>query len=145
MAALLDGLSVSADGSLTLPRAASSALVGLPATAKITVNLPEVSGQTGSTILKSRKVTGVRLRIYRSMSFKYGFGENLFSAVDRKVTDGTFSASPFYTDGTDIHVETCSGWQDTTPLTIAADTPTPLTILAILTAIDVAPFSGAGG
>ena len=141
----IDGLAVTADGSLTLPRAASSALVGLPATAKITVNLPEVSGQTGSTILKSRKVTGVRLRIYRSMSFKYGFGVNLFTAVDRKVTDGTFSASPFYTEGTDIHVETCSGWQDTTPLTIAADTPTPLTILAILTAIDVAPFSGAGG
>ena len=136
---------VGADGTLDLTIPASSVLIGLPATAKITVNQPEVSGQKGSSVLKSRKVTGARLRVYRSMSFKYGFGDKLFPAVDRKVTDGTFSASPFYTEGTDIHVESCSGWQDTTPLTIAADTPTPLTILAILTAMDVAPFSGTGG
>lgn len=141
----IEGLTVGVDGTLDLPHPASSVLIGLPTAAKITVNQPEVSGQTGSSMLKSRKVTGVRLRVYRSMSFKYGFGANLFTAVDRKVTDGTFSASPFYTDGTDIHVETCSGWQDTTPLTIAADTPTPLTIISILTAMDVAPFSGAGG
>ena len=141
----VDGQIVDADGVLMLPQAASSVLVGLPQMAKITFNTPEISGQTGSSVLKSRKITGVRLRVYRSMSFKYGFGDNLFPAIDRKITSGTFPSTPFYTEGTDIHIESFGGWQDTTPLTIAAVTPTPLTILSVLTAMDVAPFSGTGG
>lgn len=141
----IDALTVGADGSLVLPRPASSVLVGLPAHSRLALNLPEVNTQKGSSVLKGRKVSGVRFRVYRSMSFQAGFGVHLHPVIDRQIRGGSFQTTPFYTEGTDLHMETCAGWTDTTPLTIEVCTPTPLTILSILTAMDIAPFSGKGG
>lgn len=141
----IDALTVGADGSLVLPRPASSVLVGLPAHSRLALNLPEVNTQEGSSVLKGRKVSGVRFRVYRSMSFQAGFGVHLHPVIDRQIRGGSFQTTPFYTEGTDLHMETCAGWTDTTPLTIEVCTPTPLTILSILTAMDIAPFSGKGG
>lgn len=141
----IDAITVGADGSLVLPRPASSVLVGLPAHSRLALNLPEVNTQEGSSVLKGRKVSGVRFRVYRSMSFQAGFGVHLHPVIDRQIRGGSFQTAPFYTEGTDLHIETCAGWTDTTPLTIDVRTPTPLTILSILTAMDIAPFSGKGG
>lgn len=141
----IDGLTVGADGSLTLPHPTSSLLVGLPNVPRLALNLPEINTQQGSSVLKSRKITGVRFRVYRSMSFQAGFGTNLYPIIDRQIRGGSFQTAPFYTEGTDLHMETCAGWTDTTPLAIEVRTPTPLTILSILTAMDIAPFSGKGG
>ena len=141
----IDALAIGADGSLVLPRPAGSVLVGLPVHSRLALNLPEVNTQEGSSVLKGRKITGVRFRVYRSMSFQAGFGVHLHPVIDRQIRGGSFQTTPFYTEGTDLHMETCAGWTDTTPLTIEVCTPTPLTILSILTAMDIAPFSGKGG
>lgn len=141
----IDGLEVSDSGELELKRAASSVHVGLPYVSRLVPNLPEVQTQQGSTLMHNRKVSAVRVRVYRSMSFLAGLDGNLVPIVDRHIRSSVFKTSPFFSDGTDLSLDACGGWADETPLVIEVQSATPLTVLAILTAMDVSSFSGKGG
>lgn len=141
----IDGLEVSSSGELALKKAASSVHVGLPYVSRLTPNLPEVQTQQGSTLMHNRKVSAVRVRVYRSMSFMSGLDGNLVPIVDRHIRSGMFRTAPFFSDGTDLSLDACGGWTDETPLVIEVQSATPLTVLAILTVMDVSSFSGKGG
>ena len=141
----VDGLEVSASGEIDLKKAASSVHVGLPYVSRLVPNLPEVQTQQGSTLMHNRKVTSVRVRVYRSMSFMAGLEGNLVPIVDRHIRSGVFKTAPFFSDGTDLSLDACGGWADETPLVLEEQSATPLTVLAILTAMDVSSFSGKGG
>lgn len=141
----IDGLEVSDSGELELKRAASSVHVGLPYVSRLVPNMPEVQTQQGSTLMHNRKISAVRVRVYRSMSFMSGLDGNLVPIVDRNIRSGVFKTAPFFSDGTDLSLDACGGWADETPLVIEVQSATPLTVLAILTAMDVSSFSGKGG
>ena len=141
----IDGLFVSAQGELALEAPASSVHVGLPYVSRLVPNLPEVEGQQGTSFLHNRKISAVRLRVYRSMSFMAGLDDALVPVVDRHVRSGAFSTRPFFSEGTDLSLDVCGGWADASPLVIEVSSATPLTILALLTAVDVSPYSGKGG
>ncbi|WP_297848627.1 hypothetical protein [uncultured Desulfovibrio sp.] len=142
----VDGLTVDADGGLTLPRPAGSVHAGLPYVSRLIPNLPEIQTQQGSSMMRNRKITAVRLRVYRSMSFMAGLdADRLVPIVDRHIRAGAFQTRPFFSDGTDLALDACGGWADETPLIMEVRGATPLTILALLTALDVSPYSGKGG
>lgn len=141
----IDGLRVSDAGELTLKNAAESVHAGLPYTSRIIPNLPEIQTQQGSTMMHNRKILSTRLRIYRSMSFMAGLEGNLVPVVDRNILSGAFRTRPFFSEGTDLALDVCGGWADESPLFMEVSSATPLTILALLTAMDVSAYSGKGG
>ncbi len=141
----IDGLSVSEEGEIELPRKASSVHVGLPYVSRLVPNLPEVEGQQGSSFMHNRKVSAVRVRVYRSMSFMAGLEDTLVPVVDRHIRSGSFEVAPFFSEGADLALDVCGGWADESPLIIEVKSATPLTILALLTTVDVSSYSGKGG
>ena len=141
----IDGLSVSDDGEITLPRAASSVHAGLPYVSRLVPNLPEAEGQQGTSFMHNRKVSAVRVRVYRSMSFMAGLEDSLVPVVDRHIRSGSFKVAPFFSEGADLSLDVCGGWADESPLVIEVTSATPLTILALLTTVDVSSHSGKGG
>ena len=140
----IDGVTVSAGGELKLKSPAKSVHIGLPYTSRVIPNLPEVQTQQGWTLMHNRKVSAVRVRTYRSMSFLAGIVGNLSPIVDRHIKGGAFSVRPFFSDGTDLNMETCGGWSSESPLVFEVSSATPLTILAIVTTMDIAPYAGGG-
>lgn len=140
----VDGLTVSEAGELKLKVPASSVLIGLPYTGRLIPNLPEVQTQQGWTLMHNRKILAVRVRTYRSMSFMAGIEGNLSPIVDRHIKGGAFSVRPFFSDGTDLNMETCGGWASESPLVFEVNSATPLTILAIVTTMEIAPYAGGG-
>ena len=78
------------------------------------------------------------------MSFLAGIAGNLSPIVDRHIKGGAFSVRPFFSDGTDLNMETCGGWASESPLVFEVSSATPLTILAIVTTMDIAPYAGGG-
>lgn len=140
----IDGLTVSAGGELKLKSPAKSVHIGLPYTSRVIPNLPEVQTQQGWTLMHNRKISAVRVRTYRSMSFLAGIAGNLSPIVDRHIKGGAFSVRPFFSDGTDLNMETCGGWSSESPLAFEVSSATPLTILAIVTTMDIAPYAGGG-
>lgn len=141
----IDGLRISDAGELTLKNAAESVHAGLPYTSRIIPNLPEIQTQQGSTMMHNRKILSTRLRIYRSMSFMAGLEGNLVPVVDRNILSGAFRTRPFFSEGADLALDVCGGWADESPLFMEVSSATPLTILALLTAMDVSAYSGKGG
>ena len=140
----IDGLTVSAGGELKLKSPAKSVHIGLPYTSRVIPNLPEVQTQQGWTLMHNRKISAVRVRTYRSMSFLAGIAGNLSPIVDRHIKGGAFSVRPFFSDGTDLNMETCGGWSSESPLVFEVSSATPLTVLAIVTTMDIAPYAGGG-
>lgn len=140
----IDGLTVSGEGELALKRAARSVHIGLPYTSRLIPNLPEVQTQQGWTLMHNRKILAVRVRTYRSMSFLAGIEGNLSPIVDRHITGGVFGTRPFFSEETDLDMETCGGWSAGSPLVLEVESATPLTILAIVTTMEIAPYAGGG-
>lgn len=146
----VDGLKVSPAGELRLRRPASSVHVGLPYVSRLTPNPPEIQTQQGSSLLCNRKVCAVRIRVYRSMSFRAGLGTagtalRLSPVADRHIRGGAFQTAPLFSEGTDLALDLCGGWSDEAPLVLEVNSATPLTVLAVLTALDVSPHAGKGG
>lgn len=140
----IDGLTVSADGELTLKKPASSVHVGLPYTSRLVPNLPEVQTSQGWTLMHNRKIMAVRARIYRSMSFLAGLEGNLAPIIDRNIVGGVYSTLPFFSQGTDLSLDVCGGWSAQTPLIFEVSSATPLTILALVTTLEISPYTGGG-
>lgn len=137
----VSGLSVSADGTLSLPRTVRHAVIGLPYTSTLKPCLPELSSGPVSTLMHNRSLLAARFRVLNSMSFEAGV-DTLRPVVDRVKTSGTFPVEPFYSEATDLDCTIGSGWLSDNTLTVQVSTPTPLTLLAILLTMDVAVYSG---
>ena len=140
----IDGLEVSAGGSLTLGQAATSVHVGLPYVSRVVPNLPELQTQQGWSLMHDRKILAVRARVYRSMSFLAGVGDSLAPIIDRDITGGLFATTPFFSEGTDLDLDTCAGWSAASPLVFQVQSATPLTILALVTTLEISPYTGGG-
>ena len=143
----LEGLKVAGDGSLALPRKCSSVVVGLAYTSEMKPTRPEIDTQQGSSLMHNRRVSSVRTRVYRSMSFEMGIdGGSSWLARDRNVTDGTFSIDPFFVSGVaDLEMAMASGWSPDSIPYLKVSTPTPLTILAVTTSMDISAYTGRAG
>ena len=140
----VENVTVGTDGSFDLHKAAGSITVGLPFTSLMIPSRPELDLQTGSTMMHNRKVSELRLRVYRSMSFEIGIDEGrTFPVVDRNVVSGKFKTSPFWMEGvSDLSFVLAGAWSADSVPRFEVSTPTPLTILAILTTMDVSPNVG---
>ena len=140
----VENVTVGTDGSFDLHKAAGSITVGLPFTSLMVPSRPELDLQTGSTMMHNRKVSELRLRVYRSMSFEIGIDEGrTFPVVDRNVVSGKFKTSPFWMEGvSDLSFVLAGAWSADSVPRFEVSTPTPLTILAILTTMDVSPNVG---
>ena len=140
----VENVFVGADGSFDLHKASGSITVGLPYTSLMVPSRPELDLQTGSTMMHNRKVSELRLRVYRSMSFEIGIDEGrTFPVVDRNVVSGKFKTSPFWMEGvSDLSFVLAGAWSADSVPRFEVSTPTPLTILAILTTMDVSPNVG---
>ena len=94
--------------------------------------------------MHDRTILHARFRVLTSMTFEAGV-DALHPVVDRMSIHGertTFPIEPFYDEATDLDCVIGSGWKSDYPLTVQVSTPTPLTLLAILLAMDVAQYSG---
>ena len=125
--------------------AADHIVVGLPYTSTLVPNMAEVMNNQINSLMHNRTILHARFRVLDSMSFNAGV-DALHPVVDRFSSSSngskTFPLEPFYEGTTDLDCVIGSGWKSDYPLTIQVDTPTPLTILAILLAMDVAQYSG---
>lgn len=132
------------DGICVLDEAAASVIIGLPYVSRLVPNLPEVQTQEGSSLMHNRQVQQTRVRVYRSMTFQAGLQDTgrMYPITDRQVTDSAFSIVPFYSEGTDLVLDLAGAWSDGNALILEVDTPTPLTILALLTVLQFSPFAG---
>ena len=129
---------------MTLGQAATSVHVGLPYVSRVVPNLPELQTQQGWSLMHDRKILAVRARVYRSMSFLAGVGDSLAPIIDRDITGGLFATTPFFSEGTDLDLDTCAGWSAASPLVFQVQSATPLTILALVTTLEISPYTGGG-
>ena len=138
------GLKVTSQGTLTLPRTVKHAVIGLPYTSTLIPNMAEVMNNQVNSLMHDRTILHARFRVLTSMTFEAGV-DALHPVVDRMSIHGertTFPIEPFYDEATDLDCVIGSGWKSDYPLTVQVSTPTPLTLLAILLAMDVAQYSG---
>ena len=140
-----EGLTVSNAGRLDLPVAVKHAVVGLPYTSTLVPNMAEVMNNQINSLMHNRTILHARFRVINSMTFSAGV-DALHPVIDRMSSTAsgqtTFPVIPFYSEATDLDCVIGSGWKSDYPLTVQVTTPTPLTILAILLAMDVAQYSG---
>ncbi len=137
----IDNLTVSASGTLSLQKGANHVVIGIPYTSTLIPNMHEVQDNMVDSMMHNKNLLHARVRVMNAMSFKVGI-EQLFQIVDRKVADGSFKVEPFWAEAIDLDCMLGAGWRSDCPITIQVNTPTPLTVLAILVAMDVARFSG---
>ena len=137
----IENLSVSEDGTLTLPRKVRHAVIGLPYTSTLVPSMAEVVNNQINSLMHNRTVLSARFRVLNSMTFEAGV-DVLHPVIDRATTSGAFPVEPFYSEATDLDCTIGSGWKSDYPLTVQVSTPTPLTILAILLTVDVSSYSG---
>ena len=140
-----EGLTVSNAGRLDLPVAVKHAVVGRPYTSTLVPNMAEVMNNQINSLMHNRTILHARFRVINSMTFNAGV-DALHPVIDRMSSTAsgvtTFPIVPFYSEATDLDCVIGSGWKSDYPLTVQVSTPTPLTILAILLAMDVAQYSG---
>ena len=145
--ATLEGLKVSDEGQVTLPRGYKNVVLGFGYESRMKPTRPELDTQNGSSLMHNRRVSSVRARVYRSMAFDVGLDNGKPWLIrDREVTAGTFSIDPFFVDDVaDLEIAIAGGWSPDNIPFFSVSTPTPLTILAVTTSLDLSAYTGRAG
>ncbi len=127
------------NGSITLEYPARHVHIGLPYTGRVIPTLPETINQNGSTLLKVRAIRSVKLRLYHSMNFYVRLNNGLMQPLSSHTsTNGTVNPAPWWAERADVALMTGSGWDENTSLEFLMPDPTPATLLALVTSLDIA-------
>lgn len=126
---------VAEDGTLTLDRAASRVIVGLPYVSRGRTTRPELADRVGVTQGRKRRVVDLVARLHQTAGLKFGAD---FSAMDRMETrrgvDPTDTASPLANGDVPISCPAATdrdGW-----ICWERDLPLPATILGLWPAME---------
>lgn len=121
-------------GKITLSGPASVVHVGLPFTSDIIPTRPEIPAPNGTTLTRVRKITSATLRLYQSMSVQAGAdATHLYDVIARSSASPT--TPPFVTDDREVIID--AGWDEKTTVLVRVADPTPMTMLAIVYALEL--------
>ena len=96
--------------------------------------MPETSLDNGSTLMRVRKLNAVKCRVINSGPFSARVGDGPLMPVPAR---GASFASL-----ADWAVPLASGWRDGGRLELVFDGPDPVTLLAVLTTVEIANMAG---
>jgi len=136
--AVLPERTVSAEGSISLPRAASQVHAGLGYTSVLRPMRLEYSGARGSSQTRTKRIIEVSVRLHRSLGGKVGPGGptsgptgagNLEPLLYRTSADLMGGPPALFTG--DKAVRFPQGWGTDGMLTVVQDQPLPMTVLLV--------------
>jgi hypothetical protein len=122
---------VNGSGQITLSRAATNVIVGLPYTSTIQTLPLEGGGQAGTAQGKQSRISSVTLRLLNSIGFQAGESEtNLDRKEFRRASDPMDESPPLYTGDKSISLN--QSYTTERSFWIVQDLPYPLTVLSIM-------------
>jgi len=128
--AVLPEQQVGPDGAISLPRAAAQVHAGLGYAARLTPMRLECSGSRGSAQTRTKRITEVSLRLFRSLGGKVEpDAERLEPLLYRSSADAMDGPPALFTG--DKTVRFPQGWSPEGVLTLVQDQPLPMTVLLI--------------
>lgn len=128
--AVLPEQQVAPDGSISLPRPAAQVHAGLGYAARLTPMRLEFSGGRGSAQTRTKRITEVSLRLFRSLGGKVGpDAERLEPLLYRSSADAMDGPPALFTG--DKTVRFPQGWSPEGVLTLVQDQPLPMTVLLV--------------
>jgi hypothetical protein len=121
---------VAADGSISLGRAASEVHAGLAYASSLTPMRLEFSGNRGSAQTRTKRITEVSLRLFRSLGGKVGPDKTRLEPLLYRTSADAMDGPPALYTG-DKTVRFPQGWSPEGVLTLVQDQPLPMTVLLI--------------
>ena len=109
----------------------------LPYTGRCVPCMPETTLQNGSSLMRVRKLNAVKCRVINSAPFAARVGNGPLLPVPAQ--------KAAYTARADWAAPLAGGWRDGGKLELVFDGQNPVTLLAVLTTVEVADLSGAQG
>jgi hypothetical protein len=142
VSALADGAEVTGllvtDGKVTLPVAASRAIVGLPYTSTLATQRIEAGASIGTAQAKTKRIHKLALRLYNSLGGKIGpSATNLDYIIYRTGSDLMDEVPPPVTGDTDV-LPFPGGYETDGRIWVVADQPLPLNVVALYPELETA-------
>ena len=128
--AVLPERTVSPEGAITLPRAASQVHAGLGYTSVLRPMRLEFSGARGSSQTRTKRITEVSVRLYRSLGGKVGPDAGHLEPLLYRTSADRMGGPPALFSG-DKAVRFPQGWGTDGVLTVVQDQPLPMTVLLV--------------
>lgn len=128
--AVLPGRTVSPDGAIALPRAASQVHAGLAYTSVLRPMRLEFAGARGSSQTRTKRITEVAVRLYRSLGGKVGPDSLHLEPLLYRTSADLMDGPPALFTG-DKAVRFPQGWGTEGVLTVVQDQPLPMTVLLV--------------
>ncbi len=126
------GLFTVTAGAITLPRAASRVLVGLPFTTTVTLLNPEIAGGTGTAQGNSMRTSELTLRLLDTIGAKVRDDEGNEQEIPfRRFGTGVLDQPPEPTTG-NVRVEVLGWARGRNVLSVIQDQPLPFHLLAVI-------------
>ena len=127
---------VVSSGAVTLDRSATKAHIGLAFTSKVETLRVDQGSATGSAQGKTKRISEVTVRLFRSVGMKVGTSTSELDIVPfRSSANAMGSAVSLFTG--DKTVEFRGGFDEDATIVIQQDQPLPMTILAIFPTVSV--------
>jgi hypothetical protein len=111
--------------------AATTAAVGLPYESLLVTLPPEAGGEAGTAQGKTKRVHRAKIRVYKSMGFKYGPSEAKLSQYNFRATNDAMDNAPRIRSD-DVPLTMDNGYDLAGSITIKRDQPYPLNILSVM-------------
>lgn len=142
VSALADGAEVTnllvTDGKVTLPVAASRAVVGLPYTSTLATQRIDAGASIGTAQAKTKRIHKLALRLYNSLGGKIGpSATNLDYIIYRTGSDLMDEVPPPVTGDTDV-LPFPGGYETDGRIWVVADQPLPLNVVALYPELETA-------
>jgi hypothetical protein len=137
---LADGMQIAdlvvANGTITLPRSASTIIVGLPYTARLWLLRPEGGAQNGTAQGKLKRVINYVLRLYRSLGGSIGDGASHTETLNYWSINNSFMRALSLFSGDTPRRAWPGGYEQDGGAVIENDTAYPFTVLAYMPQLD---------
>lgn len=127
------------NGKVTLDRAVNTAHVGLPYTSTLIPTRPELNLQQGSTLMAKRRIIKTRLRVYQTLGLRVGLVDSFYGPQlgTTNLLSSPVEYMPNFISQGDMDIELAGAWDDAAALCMSVDEPTPATILACVSVIEL--------
>lgn len=126
------------NGTVKLEYAAQSMHIGLPYISTAQPTRPEVQLQQGSSIMQKRRVIQCLLRLYQTIGINVRMVDSSGKqSTLRNLLKDDINTWPVYTQLEDIRVAIAGAWDGSRHLEISVNTPTPATILALVSEVEL--------
>ncbi|HYD35958.1 MAG TPA: hypothetical protein VD999_07910 [Vitreimonas sp.] len=122
---------VDENGEITLQRNTEYAIVGLPYTARVRTVRYEVGGNEGTAQAKIKRVHRLGIRFLNTLGVKFGPALGMLEEIPFRTTSNPMGTSPPLFTGDKV-VAFNGDYDRNGQIEIISDTPTPVTILALM-------------